>query len=55
VVCVKFSNSTEFFIQKAIGWALRDYSRFNPKGVLEFVAEVKLKPLSKREAIRNIK
>jgi 3-methyladenine DNA glycosylase AlkD len=54
-ILFQFSNSTEFFIQKAIGWALRDCSRFNPKGVLEFVAEVKLKPLSKREAIRNIK
>jgi 3-methyladenine DNA glycosylase AlkD len=53
--CDKHKNSKEFFIQKAIGWALRDYSRFNPKGVLEFVNSVKLKPLSQREAIQNIK
>ena len=53
--CFKHRPSHEFFIQKAIGWALRDYSRFNPTGVLEFVSEVQLKPLSKREAIRNIK
>lgn len=53
--CDKHKNSKEFFIQKAIGWALRDYSRFNPNGVLEFVNSVKLKPLSQREAIRNIK
>jgi 3-methyladenine DNA glycosylase AlkD len=31
--CEKHKDSKEFFIQKAIGWALRDYSRFNPKGV----------------------
>lgn len=53
--CEKHKHSKEFFIQKAIGWALRDYSRFNPKGVLEFVNLANLKPLSQREAIRNIK
>ncbi|MFZ4106943.1 DNA alkylation repair protein [Flavobacterium sp.] len=53
--CEKHKDSKEFFIQKAIGWALRDYSRFNPVGVLEFVNSTKLKPLSKREALRNIK
>ncbi|MEY2921848.1 MAG: alkylation repair enzyme AlkD [Bacteroidota bacterium] len=53
--CEKHKDSKEFFIQKAIGWALRDYSRFNPKGVLDFVNSTNLKPLSVREAIRNIK
>jgi 3-methyladenine DNA glycosylase AlkD len=53
--CEKHKDSKEFFIQKAIGWSLRDYSRLNPDGVLEFVNSTKLKPLSKREAIRNIK
>lgn len=53
--CNKHKNSNEFFIQKAIGWALRDYSRFNPQGVMEFVKSINLKPLSQREAIRNIK
>lgn len=52
--CEKHKDSKEFFIQKAIGWSLRDYSRLNPDGVLEFVNSTKLKPLSKREAIRNI-
>ncbi|ESU25157.1 alkD protein [Flavobacterium enshiense DK69] len=47
-------DSKEFFIQKAIGWALRDYSRFNPKGVMDFVMKTNLKPLSKREALRNL-
>lgn len=53
--CEKHKASKEFFIQKAIGWALRDYSRFNPSGVLNYVESANLKPLSKREAIRNIK
>lgn len=53
--CEKQKDSNEFFIQKAIGWALRDYSRFNPNGVSEYVHSTNLKPLSKREALRNIK
>lgn len=53
--CEKHKESKEFFIQKAIGWALRDYSRFNPNGVLEYVNSTNLKPLSNREALRNIK
>ncbi|WP_298140856.1 DNA alkylation repair protein [Flavobacterium sp.] len=53
--CEKHKESKEFFIQKAIGWALRDYSRFNPNGVLEYVNSNNLKPLSQREALRNIK
>lgn len=53
--CEKHKASNEFFIQKAIGWALRDYSRFNPNGVTTYVNSTNLKPLSKREALRNIK
>lgn len=53
-ICEKHKDSKEFFIQKAIGWALRDYSRFNPKGVTEFATKTDLKPLSKREALRNL-
>ena len=50
--CEKHKHSNEFFIQKAIGWALRDYSRFNPIGVKNFVLSTNLKPLSSREALR---
>jgi 3-methyladenine DNA glycosylase AlkD len=50
--CEKHKHSKEFFIQKAIGWALRDYSRFNPNGVKEYVESTDLKPLSQKEAIR---
>lgn len=49
-------DDTDFFSRKAIGWALRDYSRFNPEWVLAFVDEFsdRLSGLSRREAIRNI-
>lgn len=52
--CLAHKDSKEFFIQKAIGWALREYGRYNPKDVLEFVSTNDLKPLSKREAIRKL-
>ncbi|MCG7335920.1 DNA alkylation repair protein [Sporosarcina sp. ACRSM] len=47
------SASTEFFIQKAIGWALREYAKTNPEIVKAFVEEHPLKPLSKREALKH--
>ncbi len=50
--CEKHKDSNEFFIQKVIGWALRDYSRFNPNGVETYVNSTNLKPLSRREALR---
>lgn len=46
--------SREFFIQKAIGWTLREYSKTNPAWVKEFVQEHALAPLSKREALKWI-
>ncbi len=46
------TGSKEFFIQKAVGWALREYSKTNPRAVLSFVEQTPLKPLSKREALR---
>jgi 3-methyladenine DNA glycosylase AlkD len=46
-------DSKEFFLQKAIGWALRDYARTHPESVLEFVQSHPLKPLSKREALKH--
>jgi 3-methyladenine DNA glycosylase AlkD len=47
--------SKEFFIQKAIGWALREYSKTNPKEVITFVNNSDLAPLSKREALKWLK
>ncbi|MEO5993509.1 MAG: DNA alkylation repair protein [Arthrobacter sp.] len=47
----------EFFIRKAIGWALRDYAGTDPKWVREFAARHReeLSPLSLREALRKLK
>jgi 3-methyladenine DNA glycosylase AlkD len=53
-VCHIHKGSKEFFIQKAIGWALREYAKVNPETVREFVAIAGLKPLSNREALKNI-
>ncbi len=47
-------KSKEFFINKAIGWILRQYSRTNPGWVEEFVDKTELSGLSKREALRLI-
>jgi len=45
-------GSQEFFINKAIGWALRQYTRVDPEGVRDFVAATPLQPLSAREALK---
>ncbi|MFV0428764.1 MAG: DNA alkylation repair protein [Arachnia sp.] len=45
---------TEFFIAKAIGWALRQYARIEPEWVREFLGTHELRPLSAREAAKNI-
>lgn len=50
----RHAHSSEFFIQKAIGWALRQYARTNPDWVRRFVKEHNIKPLSKREALKHI-
>ncbi len=49
------SDSKEFFIRKAIGWALREYSKTDPNTVINFVNSNKLSGLSKREALKSIK
>lgn len=47
-------DDREFFITKAIGWALRDYAHANPTWVRQFVAEHELQPLSRREALKHL-
>ena len=54
IICENL-GSDEFFINKAIGWALREYTRVDPEGVRTFVAETPLKPLSAREALKWLK
>ncbi|MFO0618563.1 MAG: DNA alkylation repair protein [Polyangiaceae bacterium] len=48
--------SKEFFLRKAIGWALREYSKRNPDAVRRYVRanDARLSGLSKREALRLI-
>ena len=53
--CQKHSGSKEFFIQKAIGWALREYAKSNPDAVKDFVKSNQLAPLSTREALKHFK
>lgn len=46
-----------FFIRKAIGWALRSYAWTDPAEVARYVAanEERLSTLSRREALKNIR
>ena len=48
------ADEKEFFIRKAIGWALREYAKSDPRAVRDFVAGTKLSPLSVREALKHI-
>ncbi|MFP5114310.1 DNA alkylation repair protein [Bacillaceae bacterium C204] len=48
------AESKEFFIQKAIGWALREYSKTNPASVKKFIEATKLAPLSVREGSKYL-
>jgi len=49
-------DDREFFIRKAIGWALRQYAWTNPREVARYVRAQgdRLSPLSRREAVKNI-
>ena len=46
----------EFFVRKAIGWALREYGKTDPAWVAAFVAShaAAISPLSRREAVRHL-
>lgn len=54
--CEKQLHHKDFFIRKAIGWALRHYARTDPDAVLAFVDQHgdQMSGLSKREALRHI-
>ena len=55
--CIRPSiGEKEFFLRKAVGWALRQFARIDANEVRRFVAEHegKLSPLSKREALKNL-
>lgn len=54
--CRRRAGDPEFFLQKAIGWALRDYAWSAPEAVRGFLAAEgeRLSPLSRREAGKNL-
>jgi 3-methyladenine DNA glycosylase AlkD len=51
---LQLKDTKEFFINKAIGWILREYTRTNPEWVIDFVNKYELSNLSKREALKLI-
>lgn len=54
--CLRRAHEKEFFIRKAIGWALREYARTRPDEVRVFLAEHgdRLSGLSRREAAKHL-
>ena len=51
---LELKDSKEFFIQKAAGWALRQYSKFNPELVKEFIESNELPKLTVREGSKYL-
>lgn len=51
---LNLNTHPDFFIRKAIGWALRQYSKFEPLEVLDFVGQTPLSNLSQKEALKYI-
>ena len=52
---LKHQHSQEFFIQKAMGWALRDESKEHPAEVLAFIKANALPKLTQREGLKWLK
>jgi 3-methyladenine DNA glycosylase AlkD len=52
----QLAPENEFFIRKAIGWALREYAWHDPAAIRVFLAEMgdQLSPLSRREAGKHL-
>jgi 3-methyladenine DNA glycosylase AlkD len=52
--CAARAPDAEFFIRKAIGWALREYSKTDAIAIQRFVRDHRneLSPLSQREALK---
>jgi len=54
-IITALNGSDEFFINKAIGWILREYSKTDAHAVINFVKNNELAPLSNREALKWLK
>jgi 3-methyladenine DNA glycosylase AlkD len=53
-VVLQHNTYQEFFINKAIGWALREYSKTDPQWVQTFIVQHPLHPLSVREGSKYL-
>jgi len=53
-LCERLANHPDFFIRKAIGWSLRQYSKAFPEAVIDFVNTHELSNLSRKEALKVI-
>ncbi|MEA3423681.1 MAG: DNA alkylation repair protein [Bacillota bacterium] len=54
MIILNNNEDNEFFIAKAIGWILREYSKTNPKWVKKFIEDNNLQKLSIREGSKYI-
>jgi 3-methyladenine DNA glycosylase AlkD len=54
--CTRQAGHPDFFVRKAIGWALRQYARTDADAVREYLAknQARLSPLSAREASKHL-
>ena len=53
-LCERLAGHPDFFIRKAIGWSLRQYSKSFPVAVTDFVNTHQLSNLSRKEALKVI-
>jgi 3-methyladenine DNA glycosylase AlkD len=53
-LCRELAAEQDFFIRKAIGWALRQFSKYDPIAVRAFLQSTVLSPLSTREASKYL-
>ena len=50
----RLKTKNEFFVKKAIGWGLREYSKTEPDQVEQYIKYAKLQPLSEKEGMKVI-
>lgn len=53
-IIVQLAHEKDFFIRKAIGWALRELAKSEPEKVRNFVETHSISSLSKREALKHL-
>jgi 3-methyladenine DNA glycosylase AlkD len=49
-----YADTKEFFLQKAMGWALREYAKTDPHGVRTWLDGKKVPALTRREALKHL-